>query len=283
MGERTKYAPGTFSWTDLTTTDQDAAKQFYGQLFGWTAVDNPDRRRHGLFDDADRRQGCGGDLATDAGAARGGRAAAVELLRHRGERRRHRRERPEARAPPCRPPPSTSWTRAAWRSSRTRKARSSWCGSPSSTSARRWSTRPARMAWNELASPDLDASAEFYRELFGWQIEPIEGGADALPAHPELRRPQQRRHPPREENEPSYWLVYFGADDIDARLGQGRRARREPPWSARWTSAWARSPSSRTPRAPCSRCSPASSTTDRGACLRAPGCGLPRARRQTAA
>src|SRR5438552_2820570 len=41
MGERTKYTPGTFSWTDLATTDQDGAKQFYGQLFGWDAVDNP--------------------------------------------------------------------------------------------------------------------------------------------------------------------------------------------------------------------------------------------------
>ena len=41
MAERTSYTPGTFSWTDLATTDQDAAKQFYGQLFGWQAVDFP--------------------------------------------------------------------------------------------------------------------------------------------------------------------------------------------------------------------------------------------------
>ena len=41
MGERTKYTPGSFSWTDLTTTDPDAAKTFYGQLFGWQAQDIP--------------------------------------------------------------------------------------------------------------------------------------------------------------------------------------------------------------------------------------------------
>ena len=40
MGERTKYTPGTFSWTDLTTTDQDGAKAFYTSLFGWDAQDN---------------------------------------------------------------------------------------------------------------------------------------------------------------------------------------------------------------------------------------------------
>src|ERR1700737_2885981 len=37
MGERTSYTPGTFSWADLTTTDQEAAKEFYGGLFGWKA------------------------------------------------------------------------------------------------------------------------------------------------------------------------------------------------------------------------------------------------------
>jgi predicted enzyme related to lactoylglutathione lyase len=41
MAERTQYAPGTFCWTDLTTTDQDAAKQFYGALFGWELEDVP--------------------------------------------------------------------------------------------------------------------------------------------------------------------------------------------------------------------------------------------------
>jgi len=41
MGDRTQYTPGTFCWTDLTTTDQDAAKSFYGALFGWELIDNP--------------------------------------------------------------------------------------------------------------------------------------------------------------------------------------------------------------------------------------------------
>jgi predicted enzyme related to lactoylglutathione lyase len=36
MGERTSHAPGTFSSVDLVTSDSDAAKSFYGGLFGWT-------------------------------------------------------------------------------------------------------------------------------------------------------------------------------------------------------------------------------------------------------
>jgi predicted enzyme related to lactoylglutathione lyase len=39
MSERTSYEPGTPSWVDLTTTDTDGAKRFYGGLFGWEAED----------------------------------------------------------------------------------------------------------------------------------------------------------------------------------------------------------------------------------------------------
>ena len=39
MGERSSYTPGTFSWTDLNTTDQEAAKRFYSRLFGWEFTD----------------------------------------------------------------------------------------------------------------------------------------------------------------------------------------------------------------------------------------------------
>ena len=41
MGERDSYAPGTFCWADLGTTDADAAKAFYTRVFGWEAVDAP--------------------------------------------------------------------------------------------------------------------------------------------------------------------------------------------------------------------------------------------------
>mgnify|MGYP006171522703 CR=1 FL=1 len=39
MGKRTSYAPGTFSWVDLGTTDAAAAKAFYSGMFGWEMED----------------------------------------------------------------------------------------------------------------------------------------------------------------------------------------------------------------------------------------------------
>jgi uncharacterized protein len=39
--EVSEHAAGTFSWTDLGTTDQNLAKEFYESLFGWDHEDQP--------------------------------------------------------------------------------------------------------------------------------------------------------------------------------------------------------------------------------------------------
>lgn len=41
MGMRDSYENGVFSWVDLMTSDQEAAKQFYAELFAWTFQDMP--------------------------------------------------------------------------------------------------------------------------------------------------------------------------------------------------------------------------------------------------
>ena len=41
MSKIESYPPGVFCWADLMTADTAAAKHFYGEMFGWTAVDTP--------------------------------------------------------------------------------------------------------------------------------------------------------------------------------------------------------------------------------------------------
>jgi len=41
MPDRTSHKHGTISWTDLATTDADAAKAFYATLFGWEYDEQP--------------------------------------------------------------------------------------------------------------------------------------------------------------------------------------------------------------------------------------------------
>lgn len=41
MAHIDRHAPGAFCWVELGTTDQDAAKQFYTSVFGWSFQDIP--------------------------------------------------------------------------------------------------------------------------------------------------------------------------------------------------------------------------------------------------
>ncbi|HKF51170.1 MAG TPA: VOC family protein [Candidatus Acidoferrales bacterium] len=41
MANIEKHKPGSFCWIELGTSDQGAAKEFYGGLFGWAPDDNP--------------------------------------------------------------------------------------------------------------------------------------------------------------------------------------------------------------------------------------------------
>jgi len=41
MQQTPEYKAGTFCWMELTTSDGEAAKKFYTELFGWTFEDRP--------------------------------------------------------------------------------------------------------------------------------------------------------------------------------------------------------------------------------------------------
>ncbi len=48
MQESVEYKPGTFCWVELGTTDGEAAKKFYTQLFDWD-VDDHDMGPSGIY------------------------------------------------------------------------------------------------------------------------------------------------------------------------------------------------------------------------------------------
>ena len=79
---------------------------------------------------------------------------------------------------------------------------------------------PGALAWNELATPDLEASTKFYSELFGWELEDIEGSDTPYKVIKRQDGGANGGMRPAQENEPPYWLVYFGTDDIDAKVKQ---------------------------------------------------------------
>lgn len=217
MGERTQYTPGTFSWVDLVTPEQTAAKAFYGSLFGWGADDRP--VADGVYYSMQlidgktvaaiappppdwAEQGLpptwnsyitveSADAAAEQAASLGGNVvdAPFDVM-------------DAGRMAAILDPHGAHFF--VWE--------------PRATTGAGLVSAPGALAWNELASPDLDASEAFYGGLFGWTFEAVEhspipyrlikvgdrlnGGMATLP----------------QEGVPPHWLPYFGSADVAAQL-----------------------------------------------------------------
>jgi predicted enzyme related to lactoylglutathione lyase len=214
MGQRTQYTPGTFSWADLTTTDQEGAKTFYSEMFGWEAADTPI-----------------GDGAYYSMMKIGGKDVAAISAQPQQQR--------DAGVP------------AAWNSYLTvdsaddTLARAKQLGAtvhadafdvfdagrmgviqdPQGAYFLVWEPKqhigasivnaPGALSWNELASPDPDASASFYSELFGWTTERMEGMEMPYLVIKTAAGTSNGGIRPQMPEEPPHWLVYFGAEDAE--------------------------------------------------------------------
>jgi predicted enzyme related to lactoylglutathione lyase len=78
---------------------------------------------------------------------------------------------------------------------------------------------PGALSWNELASPDLDASGAFYSALFGWTITPFEGSPQPYLT---IKNGDRNNGGIRELDPgmPPHWLVYFGTAELEAALAK---------------------------------------------------------------
>jgi predicted enzyme related to lactoylglutathione lyase len=219
MGKRTQYTPGTFSWTDLTTTDQDGAKAFYGGLFGWEAIDNP----------------IGDGMVYSMMRIGGDDVAAIS-------------PQPEQQRDAGAPPTWNSYITvesadAALERARTLGAtvhapafdvfdvgRMGVTQDPQGAFFLVWEPKAhvgaglvnahGALCWNELASPDIDASAEFYRDLFGWTVEPFADSPEPYLVIKNGDRSNGGIRPVMPPGTPPHWLVYFGVDDLESAMGK---------------------------------------------------------------
>jgi uncharacterized protein len=218
MGERTQYTPGTFSWVDLSTPDPEAAKRFYGALFGWQGEDLP--VPGGGFYSMQRLDGKN-----------------VAAIAPQPEQQR------DAGAPPA----WQSYVTVASADDAAARAgelggtvhagpfdvmeagRMAVIQDPQGAFFIVWEPRgsigaglvnvPGALCWNELAAPDLDAAPDFYSQLFGWRVEPFEGGPMrylTIKIDGETNGGMRETQP----QEPPYWLVYFAVEDVEAGMAR---------------------------------------------------------------
>jgi predicted enzyme related to lactoylglutathione lyase len=220
MGERTQYTPGTFSWTDLTTTDQDAAKAFYAGLFGWE------------FEDLPVGDGVHYSMATLSGK----NVAAIS-------------PQPEQQRDAGAPPVWNSYVTVEDADATLARARELGATvhadafdvmdagrmgviqDPQGAYILPWQPKqnigaglvnaPGALSWNELGSPDLEASATFYGDLFGWSTAPMEAADPPyLVISTAAGRANGGIRPPMPPGAPPFWLVYFATDDLDGTLSK---------------------------------------------------------------
>jgi uncharacterized protein len=216
VGLRESHAPGTFSWTDLSTPDPAGAAAFYGALLGWEGEEVP----------------AGPDASYWMMRVGGRDVAGMSAMRE---------EQLAAGAPPA-------WLSyvtvedadaAAARVAELGGAvmlpafdvldagRMALVRDPQGAIFALWQPRahigaglvndPGAMVLNQLNTSDPEAAARFYEGLFGWAItqvaaepqaywgiqngESLNGGMMALPPG---------------TPSPPHWLVYFTAADLDA-------------------------------------------------------------------
>src|SRR5271170_670893 len=174
MGERMKYTPGTFSWADLASTDQAAAKTFYTELFGWEAQDLPV-----------------GDGVFYSMMSVGGKPVAAIA------------PQPEAQRNAGAPPAWQSYISVEDADATLERAkelggtvhapafdvmsagRMGVVQDPGGAYFLVWQARDhigaqrvnghGLLTWNELSTKDIAGASKFYGDLFGWQFEPLEG------------------------------------------------------------------------------------------------------------
>lgn len=219
MGERSGYAPGTFCWVELMTPDQAAAKDFYAGLFGWESDDRPV-----------------GEGAIYSMQQLGGRDVAAIASQPQQQR--------DAGAP-------AMWNsyvsvasadEAAARAGElgasvhagpfdvTQAGRMAVIQDPQGAFVMIWEPRehfgaalvnaPGALVWNELSTPDVGGSSDFYSALFGWTVAPLENSPQEYIG---IRNGEANNGGIRELQEPGVppnWLVYFGVEDLDAGLAK---------------------------------------------------------------
>jgi predicted enzyme related to lactoylglutathione lyase len=208
------YAQGTPSYVELTSPDQEAAKTFYGGLFGWEFED-VDMGEAGVYVpvsvQGDSIAGIAGQMPHLAGhPAFWGVYLAVDDVDATAAKVVPAGGKVEAG-----PFDVMELGRMASIQDPTGTRVNLWQAGQSAGSVR--VNEPGCPIWHELSSPDLPSATKFYSDVLGveWESMPMETGDDYT-CLMVGGRPVGGAFPPQLDGFPPHWEVYFNAEDTDA-------------------------------------------------------------------
>ena len=211
------YAPGTFCWADLGTSDAGDAKRFYTALFGWTAEDRP--MGPGAFYTMLSHQGravaalYAQDPASGAGAPHWLNYISVESANDTA-----RRTRELGGTVVVEPFDVLDVGRMALVQDTTAAVVALW--QPRRHAGAGIIGEPANMCWNELATTDTGRAEAFYAGLFGWSGTTRDLGGTRYTTFALNGEPCSGMCPVDASlgPVPPHWLVYFGVNDCDGQV-----------------------------------------------------------------
>lgn len=219
MQEAPEYKPGTFCWVELGTSDDQAAKKFYTQLFDWDSVDSP-MGEHGVYTILKLNgKDVGGlyklmpDMVAQGVPAHWLSYVSVASADESAAKAK------ELGATLLQEPFDVSTIgRMAVVKDPTGAVFSLW--EPKEHRGSGIYNVPGSLCWNELGTNDMKAAGDFYSSLFGWAREDMPGG----PIEYTMFRNGERAAggmygiTPEMGPIPPHWLVYFAVDDCDAKV-----------------------------------------------------------------
>src|SRR4051812_7286004 len=167
MGTRETYEPGTFSWAELATTDGDAAKAFYAKVFGWDYDDNEVPGGGGIYSMAQVDGRYVGAIFQADGPARWNSYITVNDVSETVEKAR------EAGATIHADPFDVGDAgRMAVIQDPTGGVFSVW--EPKEHTGAGLVNAHGALTWNDLMTYDVGKAAEFYTELFEWEVAEVD-------------------------------------------------------------------------------------------------------------
>ncbi|MEA2536123.1 MAG: uncharacterized protein QOF11_357 [Chloroflexota bacterium] len=200
------------AWVDLSSTDPAASRDFYGKLFGWDIQVNPDPQYGGYAlakIDGQDVAGIGGTQSPEQPSA-----WMVYIGTDDAEGLGRRVE-------------AAGGTVVAPAFDVGEQGKMAVFQDPSGAFISGWQTSqmggfqtsgPNTFEWAELNARGIDRALPFYREVFGWTAKSTGDGAQP---YTEFQIEGQSVGGAMEMNPmvpaqvPSYWMVYFGVDDVD--------------------------------------------------------------------
>jgi predicted enzyme related to lactoylglutathione lyase len=218
-----KHAPGAFCWIELATTDQKAAKDFYGSLFGWGVSDMPmgPGDFYTMFKLDGRDTGAAYTLRPDQRAQGVPPHWMIYIAVESADQTAARAAELGAKVFA---PPFDVYD----------AGRMAVLQDPSGAVFSIWQAKkntgigiagvPGTLCWADLSTPDTASATRFYSGLFGWKLTAgekdtsgylhIQNGETFIGGVP----PAAHRDP----SAPPHWLAYFYVADCDAVVNKAK-------------------------------------------------------------